>query len=103
MGSVVCLKKVAVEEYQGRPQLSAHSRLSYWAVLEEKSDGSLGVATNNDSLVILSDADKQRGRTLKEWAGQTSLVPGGWMWSFGGGVVFVQVKRLIVSVLVNYH
>ena len=82
-GSVVCLKKISVEEYQGRPQLSAHSRLSYWSILEEKSDGSLDVSASNDSLVTLSDADKQRGRTLKEWVKQTNLVPGGWVWSFG--------------------
>lgn len=81
-GTIICLKKIAVEEYQGRVQLSAHSRLSYWALLEEKRDGSgLQVAANNDSLVTLSDADKQRGRTLKEWAEQkTSLIPGGWVW-----------------------
>jgi hypothetical protein len=78
VGSVVCLKKIAVEGYQGSVQLSAHSKLSYWAVLEEKRDGSIDVsAANNDSLVSLSDAERQRGRVLKEWAEQTNLVSGG--------------------------
>ena len=81
VGSIICLKKVAVEEYQGRQTLSAHSKLSYWAILEVRSNGSFGVSASNDSLMMLSDADKQRGRELKEWAEQTNLIPGGLVWS----------------------
>ena len=76
-GSVVCLKKAEVVDFNGRPQLLAHSKLSYWAVLVERSNGSIAVSANNDSLVSLSEAEKQRGRSLKEWAEQTNLIPGG--------------------------
>ena len=84
VGSVVCFKKVSIEDYHGSVQLSAHSKLSYWAILEEKRDGSIDVsAANNDSVVTLSDAERQRAKVLKEWVEQTNLVPGGWVWSFG--------------------
>ena len=63
-------------EYQGRPQLQCHSRLGYWAVLSERSDGSLSVSFSNDALLTLSEAEKQRGRTLKAWAARTNLIPG---------------------------
>ena len=75
-GTVVCLRKVEVMEYQGRPQLQCHSKLGYWAVLSEQSNGSVCISSSNDALLMLSDAEKQRGRTLKEWAGHTNLQPG---------------------------
>ena len=76
LGSIVCLRKVEVVEFRGRSQLQAHSRLCTWAVLSERSDGSLCVASSNDPQLSLNEAERQRGRTLRAWVSHTNIIPG---------------------------
>ena len=87
VGAVLCLKKVEVAEYGGHAQLKGHSLYTYWGILEKTRGGSISVSASNDTLVTLSDADKQRGKTLIEWVETTNLVPGVWVW-FSGDYTF---------------
>lgn len=75
VGSVVCLKKFEITNYQGRPQLLVNTKRGCWAILAERSNGSIYVSSSNVPL-SLSDSEGQRARTLKTWADTTSIVSG---------------------------